>query len=71
MIRNPIMSNFKIYLTYKIKVIRNFIKYFRVIMIYKRMLKNDNFIKYVENVDKNNEDNKLYNELYKEIRKFK
>jgi hypothetical protein len=65
------MSNFKIYLTYKIKVIRNFIKYFRVIMIYKRMLKNDNFIKYVENVDKNNEDNKLYNELYKEIRKFK
>ena len=35
------------------------------------MLKNDNFIKYVENVDKNNEDNKLYNELYKEIRKFK
>lgn len=40
-------------------------------MIYKRMLKNDNFIKYVENVDKNNEDNKLYNELYKEIRKFK
>lgn len=65
------MNNFKIYLTYKIKVIRNFIKYFRVIMIYKRMLKNDNFIKYVENVDKNNEDNKLYNELYKEIRKFK
>ena len=65
------MNNFKIYLTYKIKVIRNFIKYFRVIMIYKRMLKNNNFIKYVENVDKNNEDNKLYNELYKEIRKFK
>ena len=65
------MNNFKNYLTYKIKVIRNFIKYFRVIMIYKRMLKNDNFIKYVENVDKNNEDNKLYNELYKEIRKFK
>ena len=65
------MNNFKIYLTYKIKVIRNFIKYFRVIMIYKRMLKNDNFIKYVENVDKNNEDNGLYNELYKEIRKFK
>ena len=65
------MNNFKIYLTYKIKVIRNLIKYFRVIMIYKRMLKNDNFIKYVENVDKNNEDNKLYNELYKEIRKFK
>ena len=65
------MNNFKNYLTYKIKVIRNFIKYFRVIMIYKRMLKNDNFIKYVENVDKNNEDNRLYNELYKEIRKFK
>ena len=65
------MNNFKNYLTYKIKVIRNFIKYFRVIMIYKRMLKNDNFIKYVENVDKNNEDNGLYNELYKEIRKFK
>ena len=65
------MNNFKIYLTYKIKVIRNLIKYFRVIMIYKRMLKNNNFISYIENVDKNNEDNKLYNELYKEIRKFK
>ena len=65
------MSNFKIYLTYKIKVIRNLIKYFRVIMIYKRMLKNNNFISYIENVDKDNEDNKLYNELYKEIRKFK
>ena len=65
------MSNFKIYLTYKIKVIRNFIKYFRVIMIYKRMLKNNNFISYIENVDKDNEDNKLYNELYKEIKKFK
>ena len=52
----------------EIKDIRNFIKYFRVIMIYKRMLRNDNFIKYVENVDKNNEDNRLYNELYKEIR---
>ena len=65
------MNNFKIYLTYKIKVIRNLIKYFRVIMIYKRMLKNNNFISYIENVDKDNEDNKLYNELYKEIRKFK
>ena len=49
------MNNFNNYLTYKIKVIRNFIKYYRVIMIYKRMLKNDNFIKYVENVDKNKE----------------
>jgi hypothetical protein len=65
------MNNFKIYLTYKIKVIRNLIKYFRVIMIYKRMLKNNNFISYIENVDKDNEDNKLYNELYKEIKKFK
>lgn len=58
------MNNFKIYLTYKIKVIRNLIKYFRVIMIYKRLLKNNNFISYIENVDKDNEDNKLYNELY-------
>ena len=68
------MNNFKIYLTYKIKVIRNLIKYFRVIMIYKRLLKNNNFISYIENVDKDNEDNKLYNELYKlykEIKKFK
>jgi hypothetical protein len=65
------MNNFKIYLTYKIKVIRNLIKYFRVIMIYKRMLKNNNFINYIENIDKDNEDNKLYNELYKEIKKFK
>ena len=61
----------KKYLIYKIKVIRNLIKYFRVIMIYKRLLKNNNFISYIENVDKDNEDNKLYNELYKEIKKFK
>ena len=36
-----------------------------------REFKMRHVIKYVENVDKNNEDNKLYNELYKEIRKFK